>query len=136
MKILSLILLFLAGLSVSYILIRESSGRVRDAVKLYNFAEYLEERIVYGRSVLDDIISSYPEGKELFDTMKNGGGEKSNLVNGISTGTFELASSNAALLKKYTEKEMYMVKKQNEDMKRVRAVIPLAAALLAAILLL
>ena len=135
MKIAAVILLVLSGSLISYFLVKESYRRVENASKMYDFASYLEERIVFAREPLPSILSSYQGGDELFCKLENGASETSKLAEGICCGTYEIASVNASLIKKCAEKEMNMMKKDHSEMKKAKIVLPLAASFLAAILL-
>ncbi len=130
MRTLIVALLFIAGGLTSYNLIRESKAKCRDASRIFTLASKLEEEIRYTRSPVGEILH------DDFDVFANSSDEHVRcLIDGICTKEYDAALASAVLLKNYTEKEMQRVTENEERLKKIKYVMPVAASALLAILL-
>lgn len=145
----SLILLLACGFSVSFILYRDSSEKVASYRDLYEICRIVEDRIRCERAPLTEIFDGLaPDlrrrlgeyravgaAESLSRVVPTGGDEVFRLAEGIASGDYDSALSFAGLLKKHTEKEMQRVAEESKRGAKARAYLPVAASLLAALLL-
>jgi|GEM_PF-2473091 len=133
-------LMLLAGLCVSYELIKVSDKKRDDAASLADFSAYLEEQIRYTRAPIAEIFELYRAGHggfwsfEYFENHPDA--EVKRFIEVICTSDYNAALSNAELLKKYTEKEMQKIGENEARVRRAKLVLPPCVAALVVILLL
>ena len=131
---LSVILLACSALSVSVILLKNSSERTESARRAASFAAYLEEQIRYARRPIDEIKSSYPDGDVIFSCLEEDA-SSAGLIEAICTGDYASACDSARLLKKHTEEVERNVADEESKSRSVRAFLPLWVSALVLILL-
>lgn len=134
MKTYIALLLFLAGVAVSYILVKDSSLKCRRASKICSVSSRIEELIRYTRSPMSEIFSSFGESEE--DFVSNADEVSRELYRSICSSDYDAALSNAVLLKNHTEKEMKRITESESRLRKAKIVLPPCAAVLTVILLL
>ena len=142
MKIAFVILMLTAGGSVSFILLRESSKRIRDSETLFELSSFIEARIRIAATPISEIIGQFNASRDKKESAvglelltENDDPEIRRLADGICRLDLAGARSQAELLKNYTERKLQGARDDASRGRRVRIVLPAASFLLIALML-
>lgn len=148
MNFISFCLFVFAGVTVSFIMLKEEKKEMFKVQLALDFVKYMSEQIKCFKLPLPDILDGYSKKdileKEyancsavnlplMIEELSSSGGKTLQLMETIMEGSYQQAVNGCAVLQNYLGDRLEYMKKDYESKKRMKTVFPVAIGILVGI---